>query len=201
MTAMVDVAFLLLTFFILTTKFRPEEKVVVDTPSSISQTEFPPDHMMVVHIDDQGAVFVGFNNVQTRKDVLGLLVAQNASLFPRGVSEAGEQYFANQSVVGVPFKEMGTWLNLKPDDMADFPHRGIDAVPRESKDDRNELQKWILYARNADPEIRYAIKGDQDAPYTAVNNVITSLQGWNINKMNLVTTLEAGAPPPSNDGG
>ena len=33
MTAMCDVAFLLLSFFILTTKFKPAEAIAVETPS------------------------------------------------------------------------------------------------------------------------------------------------------------------------
>ena len=41
MTAMCDVAFLLLTFFMLTAKAKPQELVVVDTPSSISETKLP----------------------------------------------------------------------------------------------------------------------------------------------------------------
>lgn len=190
MTAMVDVAFLLLTFFILTTKFRPEEKVVVDTPSSVSQITFPQDHMMIITIDGEGRTFIGFNNNATSAEALDLLVAQNRALFPQGVSEAGRRYFSLQKTVGVPFNQMSTWLNLPPEDMKDFPHNGIDAAKREG-DKKNELQKWILYGRNADPEIRYAVKGDLDAPYPAVQEVISSLQGWNINKMNLVTQLEA----------
>ena len=41
MTAMCDVAFLLLTFFMLATKFKPDEPVVVKTPSSISEIPLP----------------------------------------------------------------------------------------------------------------------------------------------------------------
>ena len=40
MTAMCDVAFLLLTFFMLATKFKPEEPVVVkEEPSNCSSSE------------------------------------------------------------------------------------------------------------------------------------------------------------------
>ena len=41
MTAMCDVAFLLLSFFMLATKFKPDEPVVVVTPASISQVILP----------------------------------------------------------------------------------------------------------------------------------------------------------------
>ena len=42
MTAMTDVAFLLLTFFMLTAKMKPQEPVVIDTPSSISEIKTCP---------------------------------------------------------------------------------------------------------------------------------------------------------------
>ena len=54
MTAMTDVAFLLLTFFMLATKFKPDEPVVVDTPSSISEIKLPESGIMQITIDKQG---------------------------------------------------------------------------------------------------------------------------------------------------
>jgi biopolymer transport protein ExbD len=41
MTAMCDVAFLLLSFFILATKFKPPEALTVVTPSSVSSKIAP----------------------------------------------------------------------------------------------------------------------------------------------------------------
>ena len=53
MTAMTDVAFLLLTFFMLATKFKPDEPVVVDTPSSVSQIKLPETDIMQLTIDKE----------------------------------------------------------------------------------------------------------------------------------------------------
>ncbi len=51
MTPLVDLAFLLVTFFMLTAQFRPEEAVAVDTPSSMSQSPIPMTNMMTIVVD------------------------------------------------------------------------------------------------------------------------------------------------------
>jgi biopolymer transport protein ExbD len=74
MTAMVDVAFLLLTFFILTTKFRPTEAVAVDTPSSISQVKLPATELFLITVAQDGRVFVGVGDKNTRLDIYERMV-------------------------------------------------------------------------------------------------------------------------------
>ena len=63
MTAMTDVAFLLLTFFMLATKFKPDEPVIVDTPSSISEIKLPESDIMLLTIDKDGRVFFGIDGL------------------------------------------------------------------------------------------------------------------------------------------
>src|SRR5215216_6598893 len=57
MTPFVDVAFLILTFFIMATKFKPPEPVEVETPKSVSTTELPESNAVLVTIDKQGLVY------------------------------------------------------------------------------------------------------------------------------------------------
>src|SRR5438874_12588860 len=70
MTAMCDVAFLLLTFFMLATKFKPEEPVVVKTPSSISDIQLPDVDIMLLTVDTKGRIFFSIDNKLKRKDLI-----------------------------------------------------------------------------------------------------------------------------------
>ena len=57
MTPFVDVAFLILTFFIMATKFKPPEPVEVNTPKSVSTTELPESNAVLITIDKEGKVY------------------------------------------------------------------------------------------------------------------------------------------------
>jgi biopolymer transport protein ExbD len=62
MTPMVDVAFLLLTFFMLTTQFKPPEEVEVTLPSSHSEIKLPESDIITINIAKDGRVFLGFDS-------------------------------------------------------------------------------------------------------------------------------------------
>lgn len=62
MTPMVDVAFLLLTFFMLTTQFRPPEEIQVILPDSHSQNKLPETNVMTITIGEKGRIFLGFDS-------------------------------------------------------------------------------------------------------------------------------------------
>ena len=70
MTAMCDVAFLLLTFFMLTTKFKPNDPVVVDMPKSVSEIKLPQSDIMTITVNKQGQVYFGIDGQFTRKKLL-----------------------------------------------------------------------------------------------------------------------------------
>src|ERR1700754_3898703 len=57
MTAMCDVAFLLLSFFILTTKFKPDEALAVTTPKSVSTTPAEQKDVVMITMDNKGKVY------------------------------------------------------------------------------------------------------------------------------------------------
>ena len=51
MTPMVDVAFLLLIFFMSTTQFKPPEEAQLELPSSHSEIKLPDSDVMILAVD------------------------------------------------------------------------------------------------------------------------------------------------------
>lgn len=71
MTPMVDVAFLLLTFFMLTTQFKPQESVEVILPSSNSQNKLPTSNVMMITVEKKGRIFLGFDSQRIMAQLFG----------------------------------------------------------------------------------------------------------------------------------
>ena len=59
MTAMVDVAFLLLTFFMLTAQFREPEPIPIVLPSSNTQIKLPASNILMITVSEASQVFIG----------------------------------------------------------------------------------------------------------------------------------------------
>ncbi|HMT67582.1 MAG TPA: biopolymer transporter ExbD, partial [Bacteroidales bacterium] len=62
MTPMVDLFTLLLTFFILTATFRPQETAPVDTPFSVSEKPMMDANVMTVLIAKDNRIFFNVDN-------------------------------------------------------------------------------------------------------------------------------------------
>lgn len=182
MTAMCDVAFLLLTFFILTTKFKPNEAMAVDTPTSISQLPIPESDLITISIGKEGGIFFGVDAQPVRETILKKIAAEKG--FTLNAKQV--QAFKLMDSFGVPVAALPAFLNLEGPDMANYKQPGI---PCDSL--VNELSTWVIQARYANPKVRIAIKGDKETDAKVVSKVIATLQDQNVNRFNLITGLEA----------
>ena len=192
MTAMCDVAFLLLTFFMLTAKMKPQEPVAVDTPSSISETKLPDAGTLTVLVDKDGRVYLDMAGQHTR---LALIKDMNTQ-YPMGLTEEEQLKFTIAGSFGVPRNQLKQWLDLSPTERAKIQ---VPGVPADSTN--NELGPWIHNARLAQfhmkqegkvsDEYVIVVKADKDTPYPAVQKVINTLIDINVNKFNLITSQEA----------
>lgn len=191
MTAMCDVAFLLLTFFMLATKFKPEEPVVVKTPSSISEIPLPDVDIMLLTVDQKGRIFFSIDNKIKRKELIES-VNKDKNL---GLSESEMNSFAIGSSIGIRFDQLKSYLAMSPDQMSEV-EKNAPGVPVDTSvlSPDNELAQWIKSARYTNPKLRICIKADGETAYPNVKKIISTLEGYKIFKFNLITNLKA-VPP------
>jgi biopolymer transport protein ExbD len=199
MTAMCDVAFLLLTFFMLATKFKKDEPVMVATPSSISQIAIPDTSIMLITVDSKDRVFFSIDrkNVGERGGAearLGLINDMN-EYKKLGLTDAEKIAFQNGASVGQSFVNLKQYLAADAPTQAQMDRQtGGIPIDTSAESPNNELAAWIRVARNNNPFLRICIKGDVDTKYPAIDKVIATLGGMKIFRFNLITNLE-GVPP------
>ena len=71
MTPMVDVGFLLLTFFMLTTQFKPSEDLQITLPSSHSVFKIPGADVITLTIGKEGQILLGVDSQILREALFG----------------------------------------------------------------------------------------------------------------------------------
>lgn len=188
MTAMCDVAFLLLTFFMLTTKFKPVEPIMVITPASISQKLLPESNIVVVEISKDGRVFFDMDNKPKR---LKLIQDLNNS-YHLGLSADDLNEYAIGGSMGFPLNELKNYLSLPVDQQKNIKQPGI-PVDTAINIATNQLDAWIKYALTAngnDKRLEFCIKADDGTKYPVVKEVMNTLEENQQRKLHLVTSLE-----------
>ncbi len=183
MTAMCDVAFLLLTFFMLTAKFRPEEAVTITPPSSISEKPLnAKDGVLTISVSKEGGVYLATDDIMARE----FMLERMANKYGVAITEEMKANFLKSEVVGFPAGAMRQVLNVKP---SDAKSKGfLKGIPIDSSN--NELSYWVGYAKLSNPAFKIAIKGDQNSDYKVFSDIIGTLQAQNINVFQLVTSPE-----------
>ncbi len=189
MTAMCDVAFLLLTFFILTTKFRAAEVVQIDIPSSTAQIPIPDNDIMMFNIAPDGRMFFGVDKQNVRENLLNKL----AERYQLNLNQKQRDAFRTLELWGMDFNELPAFLAKDPNERAAYQQPGlkIDTVGG------SQLETLILFARRADMDehndtkLRVAIKCDKTTEYKAFDKLIEALQNLKVNKFNLITSARA----------
>ena len=187
MTAMCDVAFLLLTFFILATKQKPPEVLSVKTPTSVS-SKAAPEKSILITLTKEGKVFLMLGD-ETKKNAI---IDDFNTTRALGLTSAELNKLKKTEFIGLPVNKLKSALNLTQE----IPPNLMDGIPTDSTN--NELSFWIRSVTNAYKgedqrklQEMILVKGDGEALYPIFKNVKEPLKANEIFKFRIVTEGEA----------
>lgn len=183
MTAMCDVAFLLLTFFILTTQFKKPDVEQIKPPSSISETLLPDASLMTVNVTKDGKFF--FQPVENGTERIQLLEAMGKK-YNISFSDKDKVAFTKVQSIGVPMKKLRGFLELDPE--AQKNYKDPVGVPQDSVN--GELKDWIDQSKNINGNYKLAIKGDVNTKYPNMKSLFEGLRDINLLNFWLITSQE-----------
>lgn len=202
MTAMCDVSFLLLTFFILTAKFRPNAAVAVDVPQARSEKTFK--NALTILVDPKGRSFVSLNESNLRKAMLDQMVEKYGSKYPalNQLTPNQKNAFALDDTWGTPVEDMSRVLSMNGHEFTDYQEKKMPGIPYDSL--HNQLGDWVQAARYAaqtvgDGSIKIAIKCDKNTTALYVKDIVKTLTERDIHTFLLITTLAGGSDTPNGD--
>jgi biopolymer transport protein ExbD len=187
MTAMCDVSFLLLTFFILTATARQPDPLEVTTPTSTYKFKVPDKDLAILSIG-KGKVFYEIVGQDIRKATLDKMGERyNIKFTPEQ-----RERFGVIGAFGVPMANLPAFIDMSADQRTKYLDNSI-GIPTDSVN--NQLSEWLLQSRNSVAELhqapmRVTIRGDAKEEYPAIKKVVDILQKQKINKFSLITSTE-----------
>jgi biopolymer transport protein ExbD len=185
MTPFVDVAFILLTFFIMATKFKPPEPLTITTPLSVSSTKLEEKDALMISFDSAGRVYLNVNLLKEEdKDLKKDFIQRVNNEAKMGLTDAEINKFVGYSTIGSPIAELKSIMQRPVTDWDKVRQKGI---PVDSAN--NELSRWLGAARQSfgARQIDIMIKGDNNAKYPDFKGVIDALRSNEIFKYKLIT--------------
>lgn len=191
MTAMCDVAFLLLSFFILATKTKPPEAVTVVTPSSVS-TKIAKENAILITLTKDGKIYLMLGDKTKKQAILDDINTTKAL----GLSPAELTKLKKTEFIGMPLNKIKSMLQLS-EPMEPSKMEGIPVIDST----RNELTDWIgsvvrSYSGENMDNLNLLVKGDNAAKYPAFKLVKDAFKKNEIYKFKIVTNPE-GVPTDS----
>ena len=182
MTAMCDVAFLLLSFFILTTKFKASEAITVVTPSSVASKVAPDKDVVLITIDKNGKVFLSLDD-EAKKQYIASALNSEKNL---SINVAA---FTKSTFFGTSFSQLPSFLAIPE---ADRKGNLLPGIPCKDST-QNELSDWLKIINDAyaGQKMNLLLKGDNVAKYPAFKNVLFAFKKNNFLKFQMVTNPES----------
>lgn len=191
MTAMCDVAFLLLTFFILTAKFKPQAVVAVDVPSARSTKSV--DKAIIITVNKEGKAFLSLNEKSVRTAMLDKLNELAGDHYPgiQGLTPNQKEFFSLTETWGTPIEDLKRVTIMDGTQFKEYQEKQMPGIPYDSTN--NQLGDWVMAARYAtEGNIKIGIKGDKNSSAMFVKEVIQRLTERDIHRFILITSLAEG---------
>ena len=191
MTAMCDVAFLLLSFFILTTKFKPSEAVPVSTPTSVASKIAPEKDIVMISLNKDGKVFLSFGDSKADKDTKGDILRELNTTNSLGLSDQEILALKAAPFIGVSLAQLKQQAGLTTEQMTGELLPGIPIKDTAN----NEMIDWMravntVYGQSGHiPNI--LLKGDNVAKYPVFKNILTAFKKNDFSKFQMVTNPES----------
>src|ERR1700712_687493 len=181
MTAMCDVAFLLLSFFILATKPKPPAIVSIVTPSSISNKNVEGKDQVLVNIDKSGKVFLEISDASKRREIVSNL---NDRL-KLSLTAADLKKVETTNFFGTELSQLHAYLNLAPEQIDADKLSGIPAQDSTN----NQLKDWMEAANivYTGDKMNLLVKGDEASKYPVFKNVIDAFKKNDLMKFEIIT--------------
>ena len=185
MTPMSDVMTLLLCFFMLTSTFLTPEPVSVTAPNSVSEVKIPEQDLLTILVTPEGKIFAGTENKNHMKTMMETMTDK----FGVQLNANQQKHFLEDAMVGAPMAQLSTYLNLDTEKMTEAIQTL--GLPLDSiNGGKSEFQEWVTAARDANPDIKLAIKCDSKTPYAVIKKLMSELQDMNENRFQLITNLD-----------
>ena len=184
MTAFCDVAFLLLSFFIMATKTKPPEAVSVVMPSSVSSKVVEEKDQVMVIINEQGKVFLTISEPEKRSEIVEEVGrVKGIPITPATVAKAAKVEF-----FGTPISQLNSYVDLPKEQLTGALLPGIPAVDSAN----NEVRDWMIAVNNVyrGSKMNLLLKGDNTAKYPALKQVIDAFKHSDLLKFSIVTNAE-----------
>jgi biopolymer transport protein ExbD len=165
MTAMCDVAFLLLSFFILTTKFKPSEAVPINTPNSVAAKIAPETDVVMISLNKDGKIFLSVGDSKDDRDKKQQMLQSVNKTRNLGLTDAEIAALVKAPFIGVPLSQLKQQARLQTDQMTGETLPGIPAKDSTN----NELIDWMRGVADAYQGMKpnLLLKGDNVAKYPA----------------------------------
>ena len=185
MTPMSDVMTLLLCFFMLTSTFLTPEPVSVTAPNSVSEVKIPEQDLLTILVTPEGKIYAGTENKNHMKTMMETMTDK----FGVQLNANQQKHFLEDAMVGAPMAQLSTYLNLDTEKMTEAIQTL--GLPLDSiSGGKSEFQEWVTAARDANPDIKLAIKCDSKTPYGTIKKLMSELQDMNENRFQLITNLD-----------